>query len=949
MDAASRIASDVTVYSKYAKYLPDLKRRETWDELVSRYEAMLGKKYPHELKTIQEACNAVRRKEILPSMRAAQFAGTPIERNNSRIYNCAFMQASYAGFFRETMFLLLGGTGVGYSVQDRHISQLPTITVPGKEKRFNVGDSIEGWADAVDALFRAFFKGKANPRFDFSDVRAKGMRLITAGGKAPGPGPLRVCLDKIRGLLETKPQGSQLTSVEVSDLACFIADAVLSGGIRRAAMICLFDIDDAHMLAYKKGAWYELSPERARVNVSAVAFRQDEGDYDDTDTMYRVWWKATTEEQFKAFWKATEESKSGEPGIYWTNHPDHGTNPCMPAWALVLTPDGISELGALKAGDKIWSKEGWTTVVKKWSTGVKPVFKYKTSAGVFYGTENHRVVSDGEKVEARHASSIDIVRGCGSDFPAREQDVMDGLVLGDGTVHAASNNLVYLCVGGGDSDYFESEIANLILKARPGLGDFAHEVTTTICANELPKTYLRQIPSRFMRDIRSYKGILRGLFSANGSVCGNRVTLKATSLVMVEQAQAMLNAIGIKSYITSNESKDVKFKNGTYTCKESYDLNIAADRALFVEKIGFIQRYKNDKLWVSGKPTKPEKVSYEIQSLEFVREEEVFDITVDNSSHTFWTQGCDVSNCCEIALRHKQFCNLTTINFSTVQSQSELNTRSRLASVLGTLQAGFVDMHFIKDEWENNCREEALLGVSFTGIGDNADYANYNFSEAAQEAVKANEELSKRIGTNKAARVTCIKPEGTASLVLGCASGVHGRHSPFYIRRFRFKRVETVAQYFAQQIPSLVVEDKFDPDGVILELPQRSPLTSIGRTEAALETLERLKFFRTNWVEPGHISGVNTHNVSCTVSVRDNEWDTVGQWMWNNRAFYNGIAVLPFDGHSYVQAPFEDCDEETFNRMFEKLKEVDLSQVNEDEDHTTQAENLACSGGSCEI
>jgi ribonucleoside-diphosphate reductase alpha chain len=584
MDAASKICSDVTVYSKYSRYVPELKRRETWEELVARYERMLAKKYPNELETIQEACDAVRRKEILPSMRGLQFAGIPIERANNRIYNCAFMQASYAGFFRETMFLLLGGTGVGYSVQDRHICQLPPISVPGKEKRFNVSDSIEGWADAVDAIFRAYFKGKALPRFDFTDVRAKGMRLITAGGKAPGPGPLRVCLDKIRGLLETKPEGTRLTSVEVSDLACFIADAVLSGGIRRAAMICLFDIDDAHMLAYKKGAWYELSPERARVNVSAVAFRENfygrEDDHWPTAS-------ATSEEQFNAFWKATEESKSGEPGIYWTNHPDWGTNPC-----------------------------------------------------------------------------------------------------------------------------------------------------------------------------------------------------------------------------------------------------------------------------------------------------------------------------CEIALRHKQFCNLTTINFSTVESQHDLNNRARLAAILGTLQAGFVDMHYLGDEWENNCREEALLGVSFTGIGDNANYANYNFEEAAQEATQANESLAKRIGTNKAARVTCIKPEGTASLVLGCASGVHGRHSPFYIRRFRFKRIETVARYFALQIPDLVVEDKFDPDGVILELPQRSPEASISRGETALDTLERLKFFHEHWVKPGHVQGINGHNVSCTVSVRDDEWQAVGNWMWNHREFYNGIAVLPWDGGSYVQPPF---------------------------------------------
>jgi ribonucleoside-triphosphate reductase len=315
------------------------------------------------------------------------------------------------------------------------------------------------------------------------------------------------------------------------------------------------------------------------------------------------------------------------------------------------------------------------------------------------------------------------------------------------------------------------------------------------------------------------------------------------------------------------------------------------------------------------------------------------------SNHPDW----GTNPCCEIALRHKQFCNLTTVNFATCKGQDDLIKRVGYAAVLGTLQAGFVDMHYLGDDWEQNCKDEALLGVSLTGIGDNAYYDSYNFKEAAETVKRVNEDVSARIGINKAARTTCIKPEGTSSLVLGCASGVHGRHAPYYIRRFRFKSNESVIQHFAKCIPDLVVADKQQPDGLILELPQKSPRTSISREEKALETLERLKFFHETWVTPGHRTGVNSHNVSCTVSVRDNEWAEVGQWMWDNRAYYNGIAVLPWDGGSYTQAPFETCDEATYNRMLEKVKDVDLSEVIEEDDHTTQAENLACSGGSCSI
>lgn len=643
MDLSAKIASDLTIYGKYARHIPGENRRETWEEIVDRYELMMLLKYAgadngenHLLGTIKEACDGIRRKEILPSMRGLQFAGAAIERNNSRIYNCSYRAATSPDFFREVMFLLLGGCGVGYSVQERHISQLPAITSPGKAKKFLVNDSIEGWADAVKALVRAFFKGTYAPRFDFSDIRPKGAPLRTAGGRAPGPGPLRICLAKILGVLESKPVGSKLTSTEVSDMACFIAQAVLSGGIRRSAMICLFDIDDAEMLAYKAGDFWELHGERQMVNVSAVAFREDVIETKPyiagVVNVSHCIAQATTEEQFKKFWKATEDSRSGEPGIYWTNHPDWGTNPC-----------------------------------------------------------------------------------------------------------------------------------------------------------------------------------------------------------------------------------------------------------------------------------------------------------------------------CEIALRDKQFCNLTTINFGTVKDQADLNRRARAAAVLGTLQAGFVDMHYLGEEWEKNCREEALLGISLTGIADNKDYSEFDFEQAAQIAKETNEQIAKEIGINKAARITCIKPEGTASLVVGSSSGIHGRHAPYYIRRTRHNVEEPLLGYLARTIPALVVEDKSKPGGLILELPQRSPEGSITRDEPALSTLERLKFFRQHWVEPGHTSGTNTHNVSCTVSVRDNEWREVGEWMWQNRNFYNGIAVLPFDGGSYVQAPFETCDEETFNRMFSLLKDIDLSQVVEEEDNTDLTAQVACAGGACTL
>lgn len=343
------------------------------------------------------------------------------------------------------------------------------------------------------------------------------------------------------------------------------------------------------------------------------------------------------------------------------------TNPCQPSWAKVLTPEGIREFKDISIGDKIWSEEGWTTVVNKWSTGIKDVYKASTTVGDFYSTENHRVVSNGVKVELKDCSSID--RSIGSyqyDTRIDLQDVMDGLVFGDGSVHKASNDYVYFIVGEKDYDYFNSPIRDYFVRERPGIKPGSHEVKTTITANELPKTFERKIPERFLFGSRSKRiGFLRGLFSANGSVAGQRVTLKATSFSVINDVILLLSSLGIRSYYSTNKSKTQTFSNGTYVMKESYDVNITTDRTKFKEIIGFIQEYKNaalDKVINSiGISCKGNKKSYEVKSYEKYSTEEVFDITVDNNSHTYWSFGFNVSNCGEIGMA-TGVCNLGSIN-----------------------------------------------------------------------------------------------------------------------------------------------------------------------------------------------------------------------------------------------------------------------------------------------
>jgi len=616
MDISNRILSEITVYMKYARFIPEKNRRETWEELVTRNKEMHQRKYPQLKDEIENVYKMVYDKKVLPSMRSLQFGGKPIEISPNRIYNCAYLPIDDWRAFGEVMFLLLGGTGVGYSVQKHHVESLPPIHRPkSKERRFLIGDSIEGWADAIKALMKSYFTGGSSIRFDYSDIRHKGARLITSGGKAPGPEPLRICIEKIRAILDLKNDGEQLSSIEVHDIVCHIADAVLAGGIRRAALISLFSADDDDMISCKFGNWWELNPQRGRANNSAVLLRSK-----------------VTEEFFKSLWKKIELSNAGEPGIYLSNDKDWGTNPC-----------------------------------------------------------------------------------------------------------------------------------------------------------------------------------------------------------------------------------------------------------------------------------------------------------------------------CEIALRPFQFCNLCEVNVSDVESQEDLEARVRAATFIGTLQAGYTDFHYLRPIWQRTTEKDALLGVGMTGIGS-GKVQKLDLKASAKASREENERIAEIIGINKSARTTTIKPAGTSSLTLGCSSGIHAWHNDFYLRRVRVGKNEAIYTYLMINHPELVEDEYFRPhDTAVIGVPQKSPDGSILRSESPLQLLERVKWFNQNWIKPGHRTGMNTHNISATVSIREHEWDAVGNWMWENKEHFNGLSVLPYDGGTYIQAPFEDIDEEKYNKLMETLHDVDLSNVIEMEDNTDLTGELACAGGACEI
>lgn len=610
------ILSDVVVHSKYARYIDKQKRRETWNEIVTRNAVMHIGKFPELSEEISKNYQKVYGKIVVPSMRSMQFAGKTIELMPNRMYNCAYVNMDDYRAFREIMFLLLGGSGVGYSVQSRHTALLPELTKPSGEVRYVVQDSIVGWADAVDYLIKAYLFGTPRPRFDFSDIRPKGSRLVTSGGKAPGSEPLERALFSIELILRRTPKGYKLRPIDVFDINCYIADAVLAGGIRRSATIALFDPYDEDMLSSKTSTTLAGNEQRYRANISAVLHR-----------------RYTSKENFDKVYDRLRKGNTGEPGFFWTNDYNVGTNPCA-----------------------------------------------------------------------------------------------------------------------------------------------------------------------------------------------------------------------------------------------------------------------------------------------------------------------------EISLDDMGFCNLTEVNLGAIKSQEDLVEAVKTAAFIGTLQAAYTDFFYLRPGWKKTAERDALLGVSITGIASHGDLSQFDFKKAAKAAVKENERVAGIIGINKAKRITTVKPSGTTSLALRTSSGIHGWHAPFYIRRTKFSKSEPIYNYLKGTIPDFVIDDAERPhDTGVLEIPVRSPRGGILRGETAIELLQRVRKFNTEWIGSGHIEGANRHNVSCTISVKPDEWDSVQTWMWDNRKNYTGIALFPYWDADLPLLPFEEISEDKFNEMVAKLKPIDLADIFEENDDTDLTGEVACGGGGCEI
>jgi ribonucleoside-triphosphate reductase len=675
---------DFIAISRYARYSPELRRRETWAEAVGRVRDMHLAHYAdtslgdaalaaltaadvtavdltrigrlgrlHEV--IRGAFAAVERREVLPSMRSLQFGGEAILHKHARIYNCAFTYIDRLEAFRETLYLLLCGCGVGFSVQRPHVAKLPPfapLRSNAPVSTFVVPDTIEGWADALHQLMLAAIEGR-RVIFDYSAIRPAGAPLRTSGGKAPGPEPLFHSLTRIEHIVQ-RAAGRRLRPIEAYDILMWAAKAVLSGGVRRSATICLFSADDGEMAAAKTGNWFQDHPQRAASNNSAVIVRAQ-----------------ATRAQFDQLFEA--QKQFGEPGFYFVEDPEYGANPCV-------------------------------------EIGLHPRLKLDTAA-------------------------IVRLRELGHQGELREGEVLSGV----------------------------------------------------------------------------------------------------------------------------------------------------------------------------------------------------------------------------------QFCNLTTVSAAASETPARFYELCAHAAVIGTLQAGYTNFDYLSPVSRLITEREALLGVSICGVLDRPDVLlDPVVLRTGAAVVKAvNAVVARALGINPAARTTCVKPEGTASLLLGTSSGLHPHHSLRYFRRVQTNVYDAIFQHFKRVNPHMVESSVYDLNGrtEVITFPVEGPAFGIYRDDlSAVKHLEYVRLVQLHWVQAGRshekFSPGLHHNVSCTISVRRDEWPAVGDFIWENRQNFTGVALLQDQGDkAYAQAPRESvttpADIARWNALV--YQPVDYTLLREEEDLTELKHVVACAGGACEL
>jgi ribonucleotide reductase alpha subunit len=817
--------------------------------------------------------------KFLPPGRGLWAMGTSIvdRLGSAPLNNCSFvstadLKTSFSAPFCFLMDMSMLGVGVG---GDTRGAGSITIKRPFLTKDvYVVPDTREGWVDLVRVMLDSYVRETAQPeQVDYSQVRPAGTSINGFGGTASGPAPLIELVQSIKDILNPLT-GQKITSTAIVDLFNVIGRCVVAGNVRRSAEIMFGDPNDVSFLELK-------DPDKHATELKHHRWASNNSIYATVGMDYTEVAKRTaTNGEPGLFWldNARAFSRMGHPAD-WRDEKAVGSNPCQPAQALVLTPDGIRTFGDIDKGSTIWSGTKWTKVVNKWCTGIKKVYEYRTTAGYFLGTANHKVISHGNRVEAQNAIDMDIVKGnliAGDNFDL--QTVVDGLALGE------------------DLEYVDN----------------------------------RRIPTRFKTGTeKTVRSFLRGLYTAVGSVEDQQITIKTVASTLRDDIQAMLSALGIGSHYTTHKST---------AGKESYDLNIDIDCELFYRFIGFTQLHKMIKLKAvveSTQKTKREaKSNYEIKSVVYVGDEEVFDITVEDAAHTYWTNGCLVSNCSEQTLEAYELCNLVE-TFPARHDSVDDYKRTLKFAYLYAKTVTLIPTHDVRANAV--MMRNRRIGTSQSGIIQAINKfglrAYFNLcDEGYAYLAKTDKVYSNWLCVPESIKKTSVKPSGTVSLLPGATPGMHYPHSEYYIRNIRCEKGSKLVNIL-EKAGYHVEDDFYTPNTSVVSVPVHEVHYAKGKSDITMwEQLELTAQIQHHWAD---------NQVSVTVTFNPSEAKDIQRALEFYETRLKSVSFLPVDGGGYKQAPYTEIDKDTYEKLAAKLKPYDLATITHD---TTDA---FCDGDKC--
>ena len=976
-------------YRTYSRYLPEENRREYWWETIARavdYNCSLA---PNTTRAEAEALydNIYNLKQQL-SGRTLYTGGTQASlRYVLSNYNCSYTTIEHIDDFCDLFYVLMVGTGAGVGIQNKYVEKLPkfrtdinlfhseweftpksfreditTTEVNGDTIKIIIGDSKEGFIEGLRTFLNVLtshsYRTIKNVIIDYNYVRPKGERLVTFGGYASGYESMKNMIHKIYKVVMSRATSDmkkvQLERIDVMDIANIIGENVVSGGVRRTAEIIFVDIDDVDTQNAKSNLYTQDSEGNWIANQSILHRMMS-----NNSIIYET--KPTREQLHEHMQK---QRFSGEPGVVNAEaarkRRDNfkGLNPCFTGDMRLLTEEGYKTFESLEdKAVRVVNKDGKVTDGKVWSSGVKEVYEIKfNNRDSITSTGNHVFMTiDGEEVEAKDLKGKRITPYLKASDNFDLEFVKLGFLQGDGNLSRLdSETHKGLEINIGKKDEEIRELFGLTGKDRYEYINGYNETMKNLgfSSKTLPERVLPKSIGTW--DDKLVRSFIRGLYSANGSVISNgRITFKTTCSELAYQLQGLLlDRFGINAYITVNKGKDVEFSNGVYECKDSYDLNIQQykSREVFFNEIGFVHEYKMERL----KHILVKQSPMVVNVVNTGRFEKVYDFT-EPELHWGVVEGVIAHNCAEILLDSKAVCNLTTVNMVVFVKDGKVDTDEMIKAFKLATRAGYrmtnVDLELYN--WDRIQKRDRLLGVSMTGYQEMVGATNLSIDEqkellatirkATHEAMR---EIAKELGLNESLLVTTVKPEGTLSQVFGgVSSGLHFPHSEYYIRRVRinaFDPLAKVAEELGWSVKPEVGQDWETCTTKVIEFPVHSPAIQFKSDVSAVEQLEIYKMFQEYYTD---------HNSSNTITVKNDEWEDVEQWIWDNWDDFIGVSFLSDSDSFYQLMPYEAIDKQTYEELAKNtapfnpalLKKYETTGVSELD------ENESCQDGACSV